>query len=261
MGQVSSLFYNAVEIDKSALIERPISSYIYTFIDRMNNANALIPMNEDIILLIMKFIGFIIHSSIVNENEAASLYKMLMDHHKSNGLKSPLTQKNYISYFEYIYGQNIDSGQYDIAPFIQKFLKFCVDKPGLLLIFETKRHHVFAYYLRKPIKRMENMNKRKMQTIYDDNPIYLLRVATEIRRNGVLVKYGEVPRIVKKIISQEPAFKHDTQDGDDLFIGNVLLMPRICRMRDSHDISVFEQFGETFHDFVHLRRIEVLQLL
>ena len=67
-----------------------------------------------------------------------------------------------MSDLEFIYGHNINHDYHDMKAFTHRFSsKICVHKSGLLLVFHTYFDHTFAYYLTKPIKRMESMRPLK----------------------------------------------------------------------------------------------------
>ena len=66
---------------------------VYQFVDRIGNKDKSISMNQDIILLIIQFTGFMIHSNILSEDEAHSLYKLMLNQHHTNEIKSPLQEK------------------------------------------------------------------------------------------------------------------------------------------------------------------------
>ena len=244
---------NLEETTTSEYIGRSISSDIYKYIVwKLNCAKS-----EDIISLIIRYIGFRMKSQILNTDEQVSLYKLLSCHHQSVHFKqSPLIFSNYVTYFELMYGQNID-GRHDIKRFKRNMLSSCIDKGNLLFVFHTEFDHKFAFFLPQPIQQMHGRYGEVVyHKIYDQNvPLFLLKVSKDMATDTV-------PRMIEMKVDKAewPSF-NDRYPMGIMNIGNVYLHyghPAPYYM--VYEIRFEEQIGGIINKFPY-KRIEVFQLL
>ena len=242
------------ETNTSEYIGRSISSDIYKYIVWKSHCT----QSSDNISLIIQYIGFRMKSHILNIDEQVSLYKLLLSHHRSVHFKqSPLIFSNYVTYFELIYGQNIN-GSYDMDRFKMNMLSSCVSKQNLLFIFHTEFDHKFAFFLPQPIRQKARSDgKIVYHKIIDPNvPIILLKV---LENKATCM----VPRMVEMKVSPEewPAF-NDRQPLDIMNIGNVYLHGGLCGPYYAvYKLSMREQIGGIKQWGLPYKRIEVFQLL
>ena len=135
-----------------------MSSSIYQYID--NEIQTQI-YPKDIIFLIMKFIGFIINSNILNIDEQTNLYILMKQQHSTNNILSPLTMysNHYICNFSLIFYASCNSKTYSLYDVPTRLTKCCKNKRNLVIVFDTIYNHKFALYLNKSMMETDEYVK------------------------------------------------------------------------------------------------------
>ena len=243
MGLALSLF--ATDATDNGLIGKSLSDAIYIYIAKHIKQVSHGLYDKNITYLCMKYIGFIMYSQILNINDQWKSYKIISNHHKSHGIQSPLITPNHICYiksiYSYSYNDDDDSRYYR---FTNEFLKNCMNKPHLLVVFYTRFFHVYCMYFRMPLN--------KAHICDNDASLYLLRTLNE-------EEY--MPRVIKRLDMNEPTFSHTPY----FRIGNVVFFsnhPSISFTQ--YEVSLEEQFGppkddDDYFDIAY-NQIEVFQL-
>ena len=252
MGKGLSLFSTEDNANDNALIDHHLSDSIYNHISRNKKQVSSGLYDENITYLCMKYIGFIMYSQILNINDQYKSYKIISSHHKSNEIQSPLIQPNHICYIKLLYSFSYKDAYTPNCntQFNYNFLKYCMDKPNLLIIFYTRQHHVYSIYMREPAK--------KKRGVFDkDSNMYLLRTLNEKKFR---------PRVIKTLKAEEPIFDYN-EFLNHIRIGNITFFASAANINCSqYEISPAEQFGyphqdDTLLPDIAFNQIEVFQLL
>lgn len=150
----------------------------------------------ELVMECMEFVGFIMHSTMLNDEESSSFYKLLIDHHRQNQIISPLVDAKSITYFDLLYRES-EHGKHCN----QDMIKTCRNKSNIIMIFHTNYDHIFSVYFRNTLKWNVDSDITR-STPYDDNSaLFVLRTR---------YKYGDMIHPRKITINPETI---TTSDG------------------------------------------------
>ena len=157
---------NVVTIGKS------VSTSIYQSIIKEANSvcNDGFSFPVEIVMQCMKYLGFVMNSTILNDMEKYSLHQLLIDHHLRNTIKSSLLDVKNIAYFDILYRKSSNDNHSNY-----RMLLSCVDKPNIIMVFHTEYNHVFCVYFRNPLRWFKRRWIRSENDNDDKSALFLLR--------------------------------------------------------------------------------------
>eukprot|EP01083_Nonionella_stella_P302943 1046546_1 len=175
-----------------------ISIYVIHYIHRMSKGL----LHKDILAVCTTFIGFILFSNVLRDDENITMYHLLKKHHIQNNIASPLLDTTHISHFALLFRYKAMANaekrsNLDCHTLIQQ----CADREDLLMILRTGYNHVFSLFFKKKMEPL-NWNVPKFhrvgprQSTSDEFALFLLR-SQFVYADHAALSHTYCPRIIR----------------------------------------------------------------
>eukprot|EP01083_Nonionella_stella_P184278 668540_1 len=275
MGSTSSSMQGTDRGTPLFAINKPITSTICNVIQDEMKCEDLHAFPCDLMKQCTQFIGFFLYSSILSQTESLSLHLLLSKHNKKRKLIGMnRANKHHVKYYDLLYRSSVngENGKYTNRSFKRALDKaHRLNKPNLVIIYETEYDHVFAVYLHRKLK--QNKEGHFIQNTDRDIAGCLLRSKSE---GG-----HDCPRLIEfKNAKQHFMGSHQLLSSNDskIHLFEIDFFPakigikrkydreEHCRIHRSCflDISTVELVGfelrDTFDKF-NLKQVEMFQIL
>eukprot|EP01083_Nonionella_stella_P104719 300502_1 len=208
MGEVYTLFSEPFEPYEPAQPNPINPNYVVPLPDmrRINFTNYIHHMTngilpKDIINICTKFIGYILHSDILSDDENGSLYRLLKEHHIEYGIHSPLMDRKHITQFALLFRYRAANGEGKKRTNLDchTVIKQCGGRENVLMILHTGYDHVFSLFFKgklpwRDVPEYPLLGPR--QSTSDQLAMFLLR-SQFVYADHVALSHTACPRVIR----------------------------------------------------------------
>ena len=146
----------------------PLSNIIHHYITKnFSPSQKHQPYEQHIIKLCIKYIGFMIHSQILEHDYHYNIYKHILNLQNTNQIHLGISMPHHILHMKLMFSHSFQGG-HDIRQqkdFLNKFSKYCKYKQNILIIYNPKNSTHFCLYVKAPDGAESNLSKNHHYTI------------------------------------------------------------------------------------------------